>query len=97
MKRSKGLMLIVIGMILFVASILVLLYIQEFYLASLLLMFVSVILVGVGAALIKGVDGSMDLPSGDCYYCNGSGLIDGAEEKETCPRCGGTGLAREDD
>ncbi|TFG31571.1 30S ribosomal protein S27ae [Candidatus Thorarchaeota archaeon] len=33
------------------------------------------------------------MPHDDCYYCEGDGMID----SETCPRCGGTGLARNDD
>ena len=94
MERKKvGPGLILIGAILFVLSLFVLLPIQSFYLASLFVMFIAVILIGVGAAFLKGVEGSLDMPSDDCYYCEGTGTKD----SEVCPRCGGTGLARPDD
>ncbi len=96
-KRTRGLILAGLGVMLFVAAILALLYVQGLYLASLLMLFVSVVLIGVGTAFIKGVDGSMDLPSDDCYYCKGTGMIAGIDGNETCPRCAGTGLARADD
>lgn len=96
-RRSKGLWLAAVGLVLFVLAILVLLYVASLYLIALLLLFSSVIFIGVGAALVKGNDGSIELPSDECYYCGGTGMIDGGVEKETCPRCGGTGLARPDD
>ena len=92
MERKKvGPGLILIGAVLFVLSLLVLL--PTLYLASLFMMFIAVILIGVGAAFAKGVDSSLDIPPEECYYCEGSGKKD----TEVCPRCGGTGHARPDD
>ncbi len=94
MERKKvGPGLIVIGLILFIVTLFVILPIPAFYLASLFIMFIAVVLIGVGAAFAKGVDSSLDIPSDECYYCQGSGKKD----TEVCPRCGGSGLARPDD
>ncbi|MHA1928115.1 MAG: hypothetical protein ACTSV2_06015 [Candidatus Thorarchaeota archaeon] len=94
MERSRlGLVLILIGAILFVISLLVLLLYNDLYLLSLFTMFISVVLIAIGFAYAKGVDSSIDFPSDDCYHCKGSGKVN----TETCPRCGGTGIAREDD
>ncbi len=94
MKRKKvGTGLIAIGLVIFVVTLFVLLPIPTYYLASLFILFVAVVLIGVGAAFAKGVDKSLDLPSDECYYCNGTGKKD----TELCPRCGGSGLARPDD
>jgi len=54
-------------------------------------------MIGIGSAIVKGIEVSLDIPEGECYYCNGSGKIGKSEEQETCPRCGGSGLARSDD
>jgi hypothetical protein len=94
MERKKGGPgLIVIGVILFVVSLLLILPMPALYLASLFIMFIAVVLIGVGTAFAKGVDRSLDIPSDECYYCQGSGKKD----TEVCPRCGGSGLARPDD
>jgi hypothetical protein len=94
MERKKvGPGLIVVGIILFILSLFVILPLPEFYLPSLFLMFVAVVLIGMGAAFAKGVDNNLDIPRDDCYYCNGSGR----KGEEVCPRCGGSGLARPDD
>lgn len=94
MERFQlGLIFILSGSLLFVISLLMLLMIQSLYLLSLFIMFLSVVGIAVGFAYAKGVDKSLDVPSDDCYYCKGTGMING----ETCPRCGGTGLARSDD
>jgi len=94
MERSRlGLVFILIGVILLVISLFVLLSFTDFYLHSLFAMFLSVILIAIGFAYAKGVDSSIDYPSDDCYHCKGSGKVN----TETCPRCGGTGIARSDD
>ncbi|MHA1949001.1 MAG: hypothetical protein ACXAAO_02655 [Candidatus Thorarchaeota archaeon] len=92
-RRKVGPGLIVIGILLFFVSLIIILPIPSLYLASLFSMFVAVVLIGVGAAFTKGVDSSLDIPSEDCYYCEGSGK----KGTEVCPRCGGSGLARPDD
>ena len=94
MERKKvGPGLIVIGIAIFIISLFLILPLPEFYLPSLFMMFVAVVLIGVGAAFTKGVDSNLDLPSDECYYCKGSGR----KNEEVCPRCGGSGLARPDD
>ncbi|MGY5863559.1 MAG: hypothetical protein RTV41_03085 [Candidatus Thorarchaeota archaeon] len=92
-RRKVGPGLIVIGIILFILSLLVILPIIPLYLASLFMMFVAVVLIGVGAAFAKGVDSNLDIPRDECYYCKGTGK----KAEEVCPRCGGSGLARPDD
>ena len=92
-RRKVGPGLIVIGIILFILALLVILPMPPLYLASLFMMFVAVVLIGVGAAFAKGVDGNLDLPHDECYYCRGTGK----KAEEVCPRCGGSGLARPDD
>ena len=94
MERSRlGLVFILVGVILFVISFFVLLSFNDLYLHSLFAMFLSVVLIAIGFAYAKGVDSSIDYPSDDCYHCKGTGKVN----TETCPRCGGTGIAREDD
>ncbi len=83
--------MVIIGAFAFIISLFVLLPLN--YILSLLSMFGSVVLIGIGVAFAKGVDKTLDPPREECYYCNGSGKVEG----ETCPRCGGTGLARPDD
>ena len=66
MERSRlGLVFILIGAILFVASIFVLLLYSELYLISLFTMFLSVVLIAIGFAYAKGVDSSIDYPVDD--------------------------------
>lgn len=94
MERSRlGLVFILVGVILFVISFFVLLSFTDLYLHSLFAMFLSVVSIAIGFAYAKGVDSSIDYPSDDCYHCKGTGKVN----TETCPRCGGTGIAREDD
>lgn len=63
MEHSRlGLVLILIGAILFVASFFVLLLYSELYLISLFTMFFSVVLIAIGFAYAKGVDSSIDYP-----------------------------------
>ncbi|MGY5873107.1 MAG: hypothetical protein RTV72_12730 [Candidatus Thorarchaeota archaeon] len=94
MERSRlGLIFILIGSITFVVSLIILLLQSDLYLVSLFAMFIAIVLIAIGFAYAKGVDSSLDIPSSDCYYCKGTGKVD----TETCPRCGGTGIAREGD
>lgn len=94
MQRSQlGLIFIVAGFLEFIIALIILLTISFLYIVSLFIMFVSVIEIAVGFAYAKGVEHSLDIPSDDCYYCKGTGKVD----NETCPRCGGSGLARADD
>ncbi len=92
-RSSLGSIFILIGLILFVISLFVLLSYTDLYLFSLFAMFLSVVLIAIGFAYAKGVDSSIEYPSDDCYHCKGSGKVN----TETCPRCGGTGFAREGD
>ena len=93
-RMQNAAILAVVGIILFLFSFFFVLQIPELYILALVLMFVSVIMIGIGGAILKGFDKSLDEPTESCYYCNGTGTdADGA----TCARCGGTGLARPDD
>lgn len=85
----------VVGAVLLAVSLFLLL--PWNYIISLLFMFASVILIGVGFAFAKGVDKKLDAPEESCYYCGGTGKVKTGDIEEICPRCGGTGLAREDD
>lgn len=96
-KKSKSMILVIAGIGLFLASMIILLPIPEFYLLALLIMFGGVILIGVGGALVKGFDSSFEIPKDDCYYCSGNGKVKTEDGFDTCPRCGGTGLARPND
>jgi hypothetical protein len=96
-RKNRGLVLAVCGVALLILSFFILLSYAEYYLASLALMFVSVVLIGLGTALAKGIDSTIVPPKDECYYCSGTGKIQSGEEMEICPRCGGTGLARADD
>ena len=96
-RKQRGLLLIATGVVLFAISLVMLLYFGDFYLIALAIMFVSVVFIGLGTALAKGIDASIEIPRDDCYYCSGTGKIESEGEQTTCPRCGGTGLAREDD
>lgn len=96
-RKQRGLILIAIGFVLFAVSLIMLLYFGDLYLIALFIMFASVVFIGLGTALAKGIDASIEIPKDECYYCNGSGKVDYEGELTTCPRCGGTGLARTDD
>ncbi|MHA2071995.1 MAG: hypothetical protein ACXAEE_06230 [Candidatus Thorarchaeota archaeon] len=98
MKRKKrGLLLAAAGVLLFAISLLLLLYFADLYLIALVNLFVGVVLIGMGTALAKEIDASIELPSDDCYYCKGKGKTGSGDDVEICPRCGGTGKSRQDD
>ncbi len=94
-----GILFALIGIGIFLVSLFVFLPITEFYLLALILLFISVVLIGVGGALVKEFDGNgtLEIASDECHYCNGSGLVGNSEDRQKCPRCGGTGLARPED
>ncbi|MFW9919895.1 MAG: hypothetical protein ACFFED_09865 [Candidatus Thorarchaeota archaeon] len=92
-KQNAG-MIAFLGVVLFLFSFLFVLQIPEFYLLSLILMFIGVIMIGIGGAILKGFDKSLDEPEEGCYYCKGTGTSD---DGGTCPRCGGTGIDNIDD
>ncbi|RDE14412.1 MAG: hypothetical protein C4K47_04480 [Candidatus Thorarchaeota archaeon] len=96
-RKAKGAGLLVAGVIVFIISFFVLLPIQELYIVSLVAMFGGVVLVGVGGAMAKGIDRSLDTSAIECYFCKGTGKVPGVKGPETCPRCGGTGKGRSDD
>lgn len=96
-RMRTGIILAVLGVLLFLVSLYILWNIEFLYLISLVMMFIAVVLIGLGSALVKGFDRSIDVEIDACYYCEGTGKIKGVEGSETCPRCGGTGLARSDD
>lgn len=96
-RKSKSIILVVVGIGLFLGSMIFLLPITELYLLALLSMFGGAILIGLSGALIKGFDSSFEIPKDDCYYCSGNGKVKTGDGFSTCPRCGGTGLARPDD
>jgi hypothetical protein len=98
MNRERiGLVLVIVGLLIFFLTLFFILPIPVLYLPSLFMMFLAVILIGVGAAFARGADRSLDVPSDDCYYCKGTGKIRSGAIIDTCPRCGGSGLARPDD
>ena len=96
-RRNTGLLLVVLGVLLFLCTLFLILPIPGFYIISLFMMFFAVVLIGIGTAFARGADSSLEVPSDDCYYCQGTGMIKSGDENTTCPRCGGTGLARPDD
>jgi hypothetical protein len=96
-RRVRGTSLLVLGAITFVFSFLMLLPIEAMYLVSLVVMFGGIVLVGIGGAMAKGFETSLDSSAGACYFCKGTGKVPGVKGPETCPRCGGTGKARSDD
>ncbi|TFF91378.1 hypothetical protein EU545_04280 [Candidatus Thorarchaeota archaeon] len=96
-RRSKGMILTLAGVLILALSVLVLLPLADLYLLALISMFAGVVLIGIGGAMVKEFDNSLEAPEEDCYYCSGTGRIEGSDGYETCPRCGGTGLARPDD
>ena len=96
-RKTIGPLLAIFGVALCLGSLLFVLPIPELYIISLFMIFFAVVLVGVGAAFTREADSSLDVPSDDCYYCKGSGKVKSGETFDTCPRCGGSGLARPDD
>jgi hypothetical protein len=98
MDRLKiGVILVIMGVLTFFLSIYILWNVEFLYLVALLMMFSAVVLIGLGSALAKGFDKSIEVELVSCYYCNGTGKIEGVDGPEICPRCGGTGLGRSDD
>ncbi len=95
-KKNKGAVLLGLGAVAFLASIALILPIPEYYLLSLVLTFVGIVLLGIGGAMIKGFDRSLDPEREACYYCKGTGRVEEAGEENVCPRCGGTGIAPEE-
>jgi len=96
-RKKRGLLLVLAGVLVFAVSLVLLLYFDDLYFIALVSLFIGVVLIGIGTALAKEMDASIEMPREDCYYCRGTGKIDAEDQEETCPRCGGTGLAREDD
>ncbi len=96
-KNQKSILLASVGTLLFIIALFWLLPIEGLYLLALLTMFAGVILIGVGTALAKGFDRTIETPAEDCYFCGGTGIVDSPEGKRPCPRCGGTGIAPDAD
>ncbi|MFX0055500.1 MAG: hypothetical protein ACFFAX_00085 [Promethearchaeota archaeon] len=96
-RKKRGLLLAVTGILIFAVSLVLLLYFADLYFIALVSLFIGVVLIGMGTALAKEIDASIEMPRDDCYYCRGKGKIGSEDEEEICPRCGGTGLARRDD
>jgi hypothetical protein len=96
-RQTFGPLLAIIGIALCLGTLFFVLPVPGLYIVSLFMMFFAVVLIGVGAAFARGADSSLDVPTDDCYYCKGTGKIKSGEEFGTCPRCGGSGLARPDD
>jgi ribosomal protein S27AE len=96
-RKKRGLLFVVAGVLIFAGSLILLLYFADLYFIALVSLFIGVVLIGMGTALAKEIDASIEVPRDECYYCRGTGKIRSEDEEETCPRCGGTGLARQDD
>jgi hypothetical protein len=96
-RRKKGFTFAILGILLFLISLMLLLQIPGFYLGLLVTMFVAVVLIGLGGAVAKGYDIKLETTTEECYFCNGSGRIEVAAGSEICPRCGGTGKALPED
>ncbi|MHA1484453.1 MAG: hypothetical protein ACTSPR_03935 [Candidatus Thorarchaeota archaeon] len=92
-RKKKGFTFAILGIMLFLLSLVLLLQMPDFYLGSLMIMFVAVVFIGLGGALAKGYDITLETTTEECYFCKGSGKIEGRETSEVCPRCGGTGKA----
>jgi len=92
-RKRKGFTFAVLGILLFLISLVLLLQIPDFYFGSLVIMFIAVVLIGLGGALAKGYDIKLETTTAECYFCNGSGRIEAKRNSEVCPRCGGTGKA----
>lgn len=91
MERSRlGFLLILLGVIIFLASLFVILPLSSsLYVISLFGMFAGIVMIAIGIAISKEMENSLGIEREECYYCNGSGKVN----QETCPRCGGTGIA----
>lgn len=92
-RKKKGFVFAVLGISLFLISLMLLLQIPDFYLGSLVTMFIAVVFIGLGGAIVKGYDIRLDSTIEECYFCNGLGKIKAIDGSEICPRCGGTGKA----
>jgi hypothetical protein len=96
-RRKKGFTFAILGILLFLISLMLLLQIPGFYLGSLVTMFVAVVLIGLGGAVAKGYDIKLETTTEECYFCKGSGTVESKGNSEVCPRCGGTGKALPED
>ena len=96
-RKKKGFMFAILGILLFLVSLMLLLQIPDFYLGSLLTMFIAVVLIGLGGAIAKGYDIKIESITEECYFCNGLGKIKAIDGSEICPRCGGSGKALPED
>ena len=96
-RRKKGFTFAILGILLFMISLMLLLQIPDFYLGSLVIMFIAVVLIGLGGAIAKGYDIKLETTTEECYFCKGSGRIEVVEGSDFCPRCGGTGKAIPED
>ncbi|MGY5861887.1 MAG: hypothetical protein RTU09_05895 [Candidatus Thorarchaeota archaeon] len=96
-RKKNGFTFAVVGILLFLLSLVLMLQIPDFYLGSLVTMFIAVVLIGLGGAIAKGYDIKIETVTEECYFCKGSGKIGGVEGSEVCPRCGGTGKALPED
>ena len=92
-RKKKGFMFATLGILLFLISLMLLLQIPDFYLGSLLTMFIAVVLIGLGGAIAKGYDIKIESITEECYFCSGLGKIKAMDGSEICPRCGGSGKA----
>ncbi len=96
-RKRTSIAMLITGISLFLISLFLLLPIAEYYVLSLFLMFVAVVMFGISSAMLRGYDGALDQPTVKCYYCDGTGKISkGLPAPESCPRCDGTGLIRSD-
>ncbi|MHA2425029.1 MAG: hypothetical protein ACXAEF_09595 [Candidatus Thorarchaeota archaeon] len=89
-RKQRAGILAIVGIILFLASMILILPIVDFYLLALILMFIGIVLIGVGGAMLKGFDKELDHPDQECYYCSGTGKAEDGDS--VCSRCGGTGV-----
>ena len=96
-RKKKGFMFATLGILLFLVSLILLLQIPDFYLGSMLTMFIAVVLIGLGGAIAKGYDIKIESITEECYFCNGLGKIKAIDGSEICPRCGGSGKALPED
>ena len=96
-RRKKGFMFAVLGILLFLISLMLLLQIPDFYFGSLVTMFIAVVFIGLGGAIAKEYDIKLESMTEECYFCNGLGKIKTIDGSEICPRCGGTGKALPED
>jgi hypothetical protein len=95
MERSRlGFLLVLLGVIVLLTSLFVVLPLSSaLYVISLFGMFTGVVMIAMGIAISKEMENSLGVDREECYYCNGSGKVN----QETCPRCGGTGIAPPED